>query len=82
MSSSMPARGQDWVVEVLREPRPMLRSRGATSTRRSHCCVVRSDEPPRPELRPELLLELGRVEAMTFLPDATDHLQQRIRART
>jgi ATP/maltotriose-dependent transcriptional regulator MalT len=33
------------------------------------------DEPPRPELRLELLLQLGRVEAMTSLPAAAGHLR-------
>jgi hypothetical protein len=33
------------------------------------------DEPLRPEVRRELLLELGRFEARTFLPDSAGHLR-------
>jgi DNA-binding CsgD family transcriptional regulator len=72
---AMPARGQDWVVEVLRDAADAAFARGDLDAAIS---LLRRalGEPPRPELRPELLLELGRVEARTFLPDATDHLQQ------
>ncbi len=72
---AMPARGQDWVVAVLRDAADAAFARGDLDAAIS---LLRRalGEPPRPELRPELLLELGRVEARTFLPDATDHLQQ------
>src|SRR5262249_48279664 len=70
----MPARGQDWVVDVLRAAADAAFARGDLDAAIS---LLRRalTEPPRPELRPELLLELGRVEARTYLPDAVDHLR-------
>jgi len=71
---AMPARGQDWVVDVLREAADAAFSRGDLDAAISLLRRALS-EPPRPDLRPQLLLELGRVEARTFLPDATEHLR-------
>ena len=63
----MPARGQDWVVDLLRAAASQAVARGdldsaIASLRRA------LDEPPRPDLRFELLLGLGQAEAMTSLP--------------
>ncbi len=70
----MPARGQDWVVDLLRAAASEAVARGdldsaIASLRRA------LDEPPRRELRFELLLGLGRAEAMTSLPAALGHLR-------
>ncbi|HEX2426640.1 MAG TPA: LuxR C-terminal-related transcriptional regulator, partial [Gaiellaceae bacterium] len=70
----MPARGQDWVVDLLRAGASEAVARGdldsaIASLRRA------LDEPPRPDLRLELLLGLGQAEAMTSLPAALGHLR-------
>jgi DNA-binding CsgD family transcriptional regulator len=70
----MPARGQEWVVDVLRAAADAALARGdpdaaISSLRRA------LDEPARPELHLELLLELGWTEAMTSLPAAAEHLR-------
>ena len=70
----MPARGEDWVVDLLREAAAEAVARGdldsaIASLRRA------LDEPPRPDLLLELLLEVGQAEAMTSLPAALGHLR-------
>ncbi|HEY7537685.1 MAG TPA: AAA family ATPase [Gaiellaceae bacterium] len=72
---AMPARGEEWVVDVLRAAAAEAHAKGApdaaiSSLRRA------LDEPPAQALRPLLLLELGRVEGLTSLPDATRHLRE------
>ncbi|MGN6167378.1 MAG: ATP-binding protein, partial [Solirubrobacteraceae bacterium] len=70
----MPARGQEWVVDLLRAAASEAVARGdldsATASLRRAL-----DEPPRPELRLELLLGLGQAEAMISLPAALGHLR-------
>ena len=70
----MPARGEDWVVDCLRSAADAAVARGDPDAAVS---LLRRalDEPPRSELRLELLLDLGRVEAMTSLPAALGHLR-------
>jgi DNA-binding CsgD family transcriptional regulator len=70
----MPARGEDWVVDMLRAAADAAVARGDPDAAVS---LLRRalDEPPREELRLELLLQLGRVEAMTSLPAAARHLR-------
>jgi DNA-binding CsgD family transcriptional regulator len=70
----MPAGGEDWVVDMLRSAADAAVARGDPDAAVS---LLRRalDEPPRPELRLELLLQLGRVEAMTSLPAAAEHLR-------
>jgi DNA-binding CsgD family transcriptional regulator len=70
----IPPRSDSWVVDVLRAAAKAAVARGdldaaISSLRRA------LDEPPRPDLRLELLLELGTAEAMTSLPDAAGHLR-------
>ena len=70
----MPARGQDWVVDLLRAAASEAVARGdldsaIASLRRA------LDEPPTQGLRLELLLGLGQAEAMTSLPAALGHLR-------
>jgi DNA-binding CsgD family transcriptional regulator len=70
----MPARGEEWVVDMLRSAADASVAKGDPDAAVS---LLRRalDEPPRPELRLELLLDLGRVEAMTSLPAAAGHLR-------
>jgi DNA-binding CsgD family transcriptional regulator len=70
----VPARGAEWVVDVLRAAADAAVARGdpdaaISSLRRA------LDEPLEPELHLELLLELGWAEAMTSLPAAAEHLR-------
>jgi DNA-binding CsgD family transcriptional regulator len=69
----MPARGQHWVVEALFAAAEAAFAKGDPDAAIS---LLRRalEEPPRPELRPELLLELGRIEVMMSLPGAVGHL--------
>jgi len=70
----MPARGQDWVVDVLRAAASEAVARGDPDS--AIASLTRAlDEPPRPDLRLELLLGLGQAEAMTSLPAALGHLR-------
>lgn len=71
---AMPARGEGWAVDVLRHAAGAALAKGdpdaaVSSLRRA------LEEPPPPELRSELLLELGRAEALTSLPAAAGHLR-------
>jgi DNA-binding CsgD family transcriptional regulator len=70
----LPARGEEWVVDCLRSAAAGAVARGDPDAAVS---LLRRalDEPPREELRLELLLELGRIEAMTSLPAAGRHLR-------
>jgi DNA-binding CsgD family transcriptional regulator len=70
----IPARGQDWVVDVLRAATDAAVARGDPDSAISFLRRA-LDEPPRPEARQEVLLELGRFEGRTFLPDSVGHLQ-------
>jgi DNA-binding CsgD family transcriptional regulator len=70
----IPPRGEEWVVDLLRAAAEAAVARGdldaaISSLRRA------LDEPPRPELRQGLLLELGRFEGTTFLPDSAGYLR-------
>ena len=71
---AMPPRGEDWVVDVLCGAADAAFARGdpdaAISLRRRAL-----NEPPKAELRLELLLELGRAEAMVSLPAAVGDLR-------
>jgi DNA-binding CsgD family transcriptional regulator len=70
----VPARGEDWVVDVLRAAADAAVAKSDLDAAIS--ALRRAlDEPPRPEVRRELLLELGRFEARTFLPDSAEHLR-------
>jgi DNA-binding CsgD family transcriptional regulator len=70
----MPAQGRVWVVNVLRDAAAVAVARGDLDAARS--LLERAlAEPPEPELQRSLLFELGRVEGMTSLPAAAQHLQ-------
>jgi DNA-binding CsgD family transcriptional regulator len=71
---AMPRCGEGWVVDVLRVAARAAFVKGApdaaiTSLRRALA------EPLAPELRGELLFELGRAQALTSLPDSADALR-------
>jgi DNA-binding CsgD family transcriptional regulator len=71
---AMPRCGEAWVVDVLRAAARAAFAKGApdaaiASLRRA------LDEPLPPELRTELLLELGRAQALMSLPDSAEALR-------
>ena len=70
----LPARGEEWVVDVLRAAANAAAAKGDLD---SAISLLRRalDEPPRADLRLELLLKLGQAEAMTSLPAALEHLR-------
>ncbi len=71
---AMPARGEDWVVDVLRTAAHAALAKGAPDAAISS--LERAlGEPAQPELRPQLLLELGAAEAETSVRDAAVHLR-------
>ncbi len=70
----IPARGQDWVVDVLRVAADTAVAKGDLDSAISS--LTRAlDEPPRPDLRLELLLGLGPAEMSTSLPAAARHFR-------
>jgi DNA-binding CsgD family transcriptional regulator len=70
----IPGRGQNWVVDVLRAAADTAVAKGdldsAISTLRRAL-----DEQLQPDLRLELLLELGHAEMSTSLPAAASHFR-------
>jgi DNA-binding CsgD family transcriptional regulator len=69
----IPPQGRAWVVNVLSDAAAVAVARGDLDAARS--LLERAlAEPPEPGLRRTLLLELGRVEGMTSLPAAAQHL--------
>jgi DNA-binding CsgD family transcriptional regulator len=70
----VPARAEEWIVDLLRAAADAAVARGDVDAAIS---LLRRalKEPPRPELHLELLLELGRTEAMNSLPAAAEHLR-------
>jgi DNA-binding CsgD family transcriptional regulator len=71
---AMPRHGQGWVVDVLRAAARAAFAKGApdaaiASLRRA---LV---EPLAPDLRTELLFELGRAQSLMSLPDAAEALR-------
>jgi DNA-binding CsgD family transcriptional regulator len=69
----MPAQGRAWVVNVLRDAAAVAAARGDLDAASS--LLERAlAEPPEPELKRDILLELGRIEGMTSLPAAAQHL--------
>ena len=69
-----PHRGDARVVDVLRDAASSAMRRGAPE---SAVAYLRRalDEPPSPELRPELQLELGIAAVQGRAPDALEHLE-------
>jgi DNA-binding SARP family transcriptional activator/tetratricopeptide (TPR) repeat protein len=73
--SHVPHRGARWVVEVLRAAAITAADRGAPDAAARHLnrAVL---EPPPPEERIDILLELGRLETMADGPAAITHLRE------
>jgi DNA-binding CsgD family transcriptional regulator len=70
-----PARGQEWACDDLEEAaRESLRA-GSPASAVSYLARALS-EPPPPERRARLLLELGSAEAMLDTPSAVEHLTE------
>jgi DNA-binding CsgD family transcriptional regulator len=70
-----PARGEAWVVETLRSAAAAARRKGAADGAVAYLARALA-EPPPPERRPEVLLELGLAEALTNGPAAAKHLRE------
>jgi DNA-binding CsgD family transcriptional regulator len=70
-----PARGEEWVVETLRSAATAARRKGAADSAVAYLARALA-EPPAPERRPGLLLELGLAEALTSGPAAAEHLRE------
>ena len=69
-----PARGEPWVVETLRSAAAGARRKGAADSAVAYLARALA-EPPAPEHRGDVLLELGLAEALTSGPDAAEHLR-------
>ncbi|MFF4800464.1 BTAD domain-containing putative transcriptional regulator [Streptomyces sp. NPDC001351] len=71
----VPYRGDPWVVDVLRTAAARARTRGANDA--AATLLTRALlEPPAQDVRPEVLLELGRAEALVDGPAAARHLRE------
>jgi DNA-binding CsgD family transcriptional regulator len=68
----IPGRGEDWVVDVLRAAANTAVVKGALDSAISSLRRA-LEEPPRPDLRLELLLELAPAEMSTSLAPAAEH---------
>ncbi|HSC74021.1 MAG TPA: AAA family ATPase [Gaiellaceae bacterium] len=69
----IPPQGRAWIVSILADAAAVAVARGDLDAARS--LLERAlAEPPEPALQRSLLLELGRVEGMTSLPAAAQHL--------
>ncbi len=71
---AMPRIGEGWVVDVLRAAARAAFAKGAPDA--AIASLQRAlAEPLPPELRGELLFELGRAQALTSLPDSAEALR-------
>ncbi len=70
-----PARGEEWVIETLRRAARSALGKGAAESAVTYLARALV-EPPPPEHRAELLLELGRAEALTSGTAAIEHLRE------
>ena len=73
---SMPRRGEEWVVDVLVEAARSARCAAARPRARSPICTRALEEPPPPERRGRILLELGIAGTNTYGPAALEHLRE------
>nr|WP_269204537.1 BTAD domain-containing putative transcriptional regulator [Motilibacter deserti] len=71
----VPARGDEWVVATLRHAARIARDRGAAESAIAYLARALT-EPPLPEERGEVLLELGGLEALTDGVSAIEHLRE------
>src|SRR5262245_11173579 len=70
----MPRSGEDWVVDVLRAAACAAFAKGAPDAAIASLQRAMA-EPLPPDLRAELLFELGRAQALTSLPDSAETLR-------
>lgn len=70
-----PARGEPWVVETLSSAATAARRKGAADSAVAYLARALA-EPPPPQRRPDVLLELGLAEALTSGPAAAEHLRE------
>jgi DNA-binding CsgD family transcriptional regulator len=71
---AMPRCGEEWVVDVLQAAARTAFAKGAPDA--AIASLHRAlGEPLPPELRTELLFELGRAQALTSLPDSAETLR-------
>src|SRR5262245_38543872 len=72
---SMPRRGEEWVVDVLEEAAHTAARRAAPDSAVAY--LTRAlEEPPAPERRGAILLELGTAGTNTYAPLALEHLRE------
>ena len=72
---SMPRRGEEWVASVLIQAAHAASRRAAPESAVTYLRRA-LEEPPPPEWRAELLLELGIAGTNTYGPAAIDHLRE------
>jgi DNA-binding NarL/FixJ family response regulator len=68
-------RGEVWVVELLQEAGRAAQHKGAADSAAAYLRRALA-EPPSPDRRMQVLLELGLAEALTNAPAAAEHLRQ------
>jgi DNA-binding SARP family transcriptional activator len=74
-----PNRGDPWVVSVLQASAREAAHRGAADAATTYLARALR-EPPSPDDRPRVLLELGRCEALRDGPSAVRHLREAYRS--
>jgi DNA-binding CsgD family transcriptional regulator len=74
-----PAHAKRWVVETLMSAAHAARRKGAADSAVAYLARALA-EPPLPERRPDVLLELGLAEALTSGPAAAEHLRDAYQA--
>lgn len=70
-----PHRGQGWVVNVLRQAATRAAERGAADSAVTYLARALA-EPPEVEVRPQILMELGRLETFGDGAAALAHLRE------
>ena len=71
----VPSRADPWVVEVLRRAAMKAMDRGAAEGAVAYLTRAVA-EPPSPEDRPQVMFELGRIEAISNGDAALEHLRE------
>ncbi|MFI1566912.1 BTAD domain-containing putative transcriptional regulator [Streptomyces sp. NPDC020490] len=71
----VPHRADPWAVRILRTAAATVAARGAADAAVTYLARALA-EPADPAERPEVLLELGRMEALTIGPAAIEHLRE------
>jgi DNA-binding SARP family transcriptional activator len=77
----VPARGDAWLVDVLRRAAATAAGRGAADSAAAYLNRALAEPPPE-EVRTPLLVELGQVEALGDGPAAVVHLREAYAALT